>query len=248
MTRSRVVVRSSVVCLALAGAAAADPPPPTAVPACKVNKVGQPDAAFIKAHEAFLKEGADGHPIDLLLLGDSITAGWFWGHDRDVYEAHFGKYHPANFGIGGDRTEHVLWRIDHGELDHVHPKVVVLLIGTNDIGFGADQITAGVEAVLVAVHAKLPGTKVLLLAIFPRGQNPADPAVAGMREKIRTVNAALAKLDDGNRTRFLDLGGVFLSPDGTISPGIMPDSLHPNQKGYEAWADAMQPTLDQMMK
>jgi lysophospholipase L1-like esterase len=243
----RVRTWASVCCLALCGAGPASRPV-TAVAAVKVDDSGRPDAGFLKDHEAFLRDGADGHPIDLVLLGDSITAGWFWGHDRDVYDAHFAKYHPANFGIGGDRTEHVLWRIDNGELDRVRPRVLVLLVGTNNIGSPTDEITAGVTAVVDAVHAKLPKTKVLLLAIFPRGKTLADPNVVWMRDKIRAVNDSLAKLDDGAGTRFLDVGGKFLSPDGSISPDVMTDALHPSQKGYGIWADAMQPLLDEMMK
>lgn len=176
----------------------------------------------------------------MLFLGDSITAGWFWDHNKEVWDRAFGAYNPANFGVGADRTEHVLWRIDHGELDHVDPRVVVLLIGTNNIGDAAADITAGVTAVASRIHARLPHARLLLLGIFPRGTDV-------MRAKIRKVNASLAKLDDGKRTRFLDISDCFLSPDGAISPNIMPEALHINRKGYEIWAGVMAALLTAMM-
>jgi lysophospholipase L1-like esterase len=204
------------------------------------------DAEFVKAHESFLQRSTAG-PIGVLFLGDSITAGWFWDHNKEIWDRAFGRYQPANFGIGGDKTENVLWRIDHGELNRVKPRVVVLLIGTNNIDDPAADILAGVKAVAKRIHHKLPKSRLLLLGIFPRGADPAQADVAEMRAKIREVNAGLAKLDDGDRTRFLDIGGRFLSPDGKISPQIMPDALHINDKGYAIWAAAMQPLLDAMM-
>ena len=258
MHRPARLISTALTLLALCGTAAAEgptsapatrpvrpPPTPPDRPAVKLGRNGQPDAGFLKKHESFLARGKAG-PIGVLFLGDSITD--FWTRAPDVYQAHYGPMHPANFGISGDRTEHVLWRIDHGELDGIHPKVVVLMIGTNNIGDSAAHITAGVEKVVDEIHAKLPDSKLLLLAIFPRGADPATPQVVKMRAKIDKVNAALAKLDDGKRTRYLDIGPKFLEPDGAISVDVMKDGLHPTPKGYAIWADAMQPTLDQMMK
>jgi lysophospholipase L1-like esterase len=207
---------------------------------------GKPDEQFLKMHESFLARGKSSQ-IGVLFLGDSITNGWFWGNNREIWNDHFGKYNPANFGIGADLTQHVLWRIDHGELDGIHPKVVVLLIGTNNIGYADDEIVAGVEKIAAEIHEKLPDAKLLLMGIFPRGADPKIPEIARVRAKIKTVNAPLAKLDDGNKTRFLDIGDQFLSSDGSISKSIMPDALHPNYDGYKIWADAMQPLLDEMM-
>src|SRR5204862_1323904 len=141
-----------------------------------------------------------------------------------------------------------LWRIGHGELDRVRPRVGVLLIGTNNIGDAAADSVAGVQTVVDRIHDKLPGTRLLILGIFPRGANPGDPATAEMRAKISAVNAFLQKLDDGDRTRFLDIGHRFLSAEGTLSREIMPDALHLSRKGYEIWAAAMQPLLDTMMR
>ena len=220
------------------------PAGPADQPAEKMRN-GKPEPHFAQRHASFLARGKAG-PIGVLFLGDSITEGW--GNAPDVWKQHYGKLDPANFGIGGDRTEHVLWRIDHGELDDIHPKVLVLLIGTNNIGDTAAHIEKADEKIVAEIHQKLPDTKLLLLGIFPRGADPANPNVAGMREKIRTVNAGLAKLDDGGKTRYLDIGDKFLAPDGKITVDIMKDGLHPTRAGYQIWADAMQPLLDEMLK
>ncbi|HMB95827.1 MAG TPA: platelet-activating factor acetylhydrolase IB subunit [Tepidisphaeraceae bacterium] len=249
-----------IVVMALASIARSQPatmpttkpaPEPTDAAAIKLGRDGQPDKQFLKMHQSFLDRGKSG-PIGVLFIGDSITNGWFWNrnnlNNKEIWDGHFGKYDPANFGIGGDRTAHVLWRIENGELDGIHPKVVVLMIGTNNIGYSAEEITKGDEKIVQEIHEKLPDTKLLLLGIFPRGADPNKPNVADMREKIKTINAALAKLDDGNKTRYLDIGDKFLSGDGSISSDIMPDALHPNYAGYLIWANAMQPLLDEMMK
>ena len=220
--------------------------PRTVIATPRVDAAGKIDADFVKAHERLVARGAEATGV--LFIGDSITAGWFWDHNKAIWDRAFGRDQPANFGIGGDRTEHVLWRIENGELDRIRPHVVVLLIGTNNIGDPAADIAAGVAAVANHVHDKLPSSRLLLLGIFPRGANPADPAVAEMRTKIREVNAQLAKLDDGRRTRFLDIGDRFLSTDRTLAADIMPDALHLSAKGYEIWAAAMKPLLDAMMK
>ena len=152
---------------------------------------------------------------------------------------------PANFGIGGDRTQHVLWRIDNGELDGISPKVLVLMIGTNNVGDNSAQEIAKADMKIVdQIHQKLPQTKVLLLAIFPRDADATSPR----RQKIEQINKELAKLEDGKLTRFLNINDKFLTSDGVLSKEIMPDLLHPNEKGYQIWADAMQPLLDEMMK
>lgn len=218
---------------------------PADVAAPKRDKEGNIQPAFQQRHEAFLKRGKEGK-IGVLFLGDSITAGW--GGAKDTWEKYYGAYDPANFGIGGDRTQHVLWRIENGELDGISPKVLVLMLGTNNIGYPADDIIKGDKKIVEQIHQKLPNTKLLLLGIFPRGADPADPKVAAMREKIKTVNAELAKLDDGDKTRYLDIGDKFLAPDGKLPAEVMPDALHPKAKGYAIWAEAMQPLLEQMMK
>jgi lysophospholipase L1-like esterase len=210
-------------------------------------KGGKSGPRFLQMHEAFLKRAKEGN-IDLLFLGDSITEGWA-GRGKEVWEKNYAKLNAANFGIGGDQTQHVLWRIENGELDGIKPKVLVLMIGTNNTaGWSADQIAVADTKIVSEIHQKLPDTKVLLLGVFPRGNDPKEPKVAALREKIKQINLSLAKLDDGKMTRYLDIGDKFLTPDGVLTKDIMPDYLHPNAKGYQIWVDAMQPLLDEMMK
>lgn len=213
------------------------------------------DGRFRKLHESFLARGKAG-PIGVLFLGDSITAGWTKA--PHVWEHYFGKYQPANFGIGGDQTQHVIWRIENGELDGIHPKVVVLMLGTNNTGaHNAAEIVAADKKIVGMIRARIPEAKVLLLAIFPRGPRKnaqgvvtdAVEAEAKRRMEIITAaNAELAKLDDGRNVRFLDINARFLCDHGKIPSIIMPDQLHPNAAGYQLWAEAMQPLLTQMLR
>jgi lysophospholipase L1-like esterase len=203
--------------------------------------------SWMKQHESFLERAKEGN-IDLLFLGDSITRGWDSKDEkgegpREVWERHYGPRRAANFGIGGDRTQHVLWRIQNGEIDGISPKVVVLMIGTNNASSNtAEEIAEGIEAIVKTLHEKLPTTKVLLLGVFPRGQSP-NP----VREKLAAVNERIARLDDGKTVKYLDIGNRFLNEDGTISEKIMPDYLHLKREGYRIWADAMEPTLWSML-
>jgi len=206
---------------------------------------------WMSSHEAFVARAKQGH-LDLLFLGDSITAGWLWDKGGlNVWNKYYAPRHAADFGIGYDRIQNVLWRIEHGELDGIKPKVVVLLIGTNNAGNEDNgkprnttpEIVEGVTTLVKELRVRLPESKVLLLGIFPRGEK-GDP----VREQVKEVNLQLARLDDGKRVRFLDIGSRILEPDGTLSRQIMPDLLHPNERGYQIWADAMADTLAGMMK
>jgi len=219
---------------------------PADVAAPKLSPNGRMDAHFQKMHESFLLRRTQS-PIGVLFLGDSITEGWS-GRGKRVWDMYYSNLDAANFGIGGDKTQHVLWRIENGELDGISPKVVVLLIGTNNIGYPAEDILKADELIVQRIHEKLPNSKLLILGIFPRGDNPKAPSVAEMRAKIKTVNAGLATLDDGDKTCFLDIGSKFLNDDGSLPRPIMPDFLHPTAAGYQIWADAMVPLLDKMLK
>ena len=208
----------------------------------KVGRNGQPDAGFVKAHEQFVQIAKKGE-TDLLFLGDSITQGW--GGQKEVWEKAFGAYRPANFGIGGDRTQHVLWRIQNGELDGIKPKVAVLMIGTNNVSDDpAEGIARGITKIVETIREKTPQTKILLLAVFPRAEKPDAP----QRQKIQQINATIAKLEDQKNVFFLDIGDKFLQPDGTLSKEIMPDFLHLSTKGYQIWADAITPKVTELMK
>jgi lysophospholipase L1-like esterase len=225
--------------------AVALPPQPPDVAAPKVGPDGKPQDGFIKAHENFVKIAKEGK-TELLFLGDSITEGW--RGKKAIWEKAFGAYSPANFGISGDRTQHVLWRIENGELDGIKPKAAVLMIGTNNSGTDpAEGIAKGVTKIVETIRAKTPNTKILLLAVFPRGSK-SDGAFGPQQEKLKQVNAIIAKLDDGKHVFFLDIGDKFVSGPGPISAEIMPDFLHLSEKGYQIWADAISLKLTELMK
>jgi len=214
-------------------------------PAVK-GDANDPNNGFLKRHEGFLKDlkAKDGK-VGILFVGDSITDGWRGG-GKEVFQKTYGSMDPLNIGIGGDRTQHVIWRLDHGEVEGISPKVAVLMIGTNNLGGNSnDEIVAGVTKIVKELNEKLPKTKVLLLGIFPRDPKPDTQN----RTRIKAINEQLAKLDDGGKSvKYLDIGKKFLDDEGNLTKDIMPDALHPNAKGYQIWADAMQPTLDELTK
>jgi len=204
---------------------------------------------FFARHDVFLERAKSG-PIDLLFLGDSIVA--CWANSPHIWDHYFGPYQPANFGSGGDQTQHIIWRIDQGELEGLTPKVVVLLIGTNNTYYhSAEEITAGQREIIRRIHEKIPSTKILLLAIFPRGprlkDNPPLRTFEERMEIINSVNTDLAQLDNGDNIRFLNINPSFLAHDSTIPHSVMPDQLHLSAAGYQIWADAMNPLLTEMM-
>ena len=201
------------------------------------------DANWMKRHDGFVAQAKQGG-VDLLFLGDSITDGWR-GRGKAVWEKYWAPLKAANFGIGGDRTQHVLWRLDHGNLDGLKPKVAVVLIGVNNIpddNNSPRQVLEGVTAVVNKLREKLPETKVLLLGIFPFREDFCD-----QRAKALQVNQALHKLDDGQWIRFLDIGYRFIQPDGRISKDMMRDFLHLSPTGYRLWAEAIEPELAVML-
>ena len=180
---------------------------------------------------------------DLLFIGDSITQGWE-GAGKKVWKKHYGKRNAVNLGISGDRTQHVLWRLDHGNIDGIAPKAAVLMIGTNNSGSNtSEEITEGVKGVVDKLRKKLPKTKLLVLAIFPRGINDKDK----QRQVNRKSNQFIAKLADDKMVHYLDIGQRFLETDGTLSREIMPDLLHLSPKGYSIWAEAIEPTVAKLL-
>jgi lysophospholipase L1-like esterase len=177
----------------------------------------------------------------ILFTGDSITDGW---RNQAAWKKYFDPMKAANFGIGGDRTEHVLWRLQNGELDGYTPKVVVLMIGTNNTGSNtADEIAEGIKAIIKTIHDKSKDTKVLLLAVFPRGEKPGTP----VRDKIAAINKTISALDDGGKmVLYMDIGSKFTEPDGTLTKAIMPDFLHLSPRGYEIWGEAIVDTVQKL--
>ena len=202
------------------------------------------DAAWVARHEQFVAQARKGG-VNLLFMGDSITDNWR-NRGSNVWNKYYAPRHAANFGIGGDRTEHVLWRLEHGELDGIHPKVIVLMIGTNNTGpkgNSAPEIIQAVQAIVAELRARLPRSKILLLAIFPRS-TMQDPR----RAQVALINTVIAKLDDGKMVRYLDIDPNFIEADGTLPRSIMSDLLHPTAEGYQIWAAAMEPTLKRLLK
>ena len=180
---------------------------------------------------------------DLIFVGDSITEG-FEDEGREVWADRYAKRRAANLGISGDRTEHVLWRLENGNLDGLQPKLAVVMIGTNNFGHGtheAPQVLEGIQAVIASLRAKRPDMAILLLGIFPRGER-----FNAMRGDILQVNQALARLED-EQVHFLDIGAAFVEDDGSISKTVMPDALHLSPEGYRRWADAIEPSIRQLL-
>jgi len=181
--------------------------------------------------------------VDLVLIGDSITQGWE-GAGKDVWAKHYGPRNAVNLGIGGDRTEHVLWRLDDGNLTGANPKLAVLMIGTNNSGSNtSEEIAAGVEGIVKKLREQRPEMKVLVLGIFPRGATLEDPK----RKVNEKANEIISKLDDGKMVFYLDIGPKFLQEDGTLTKEIMPDLLHLSPQGYQIWADAIEPQVAELL-
>lgn len=189
---------------------------------------------WVKRHES-INERARKGDVDLLFIGDSITQGW---NDNAVWKKYYGERKAMNAGIGGDRTQHVLWRLDNGNIDGIKPKLAVLMIGTNNSNKDdntAEEIADGIKAIVAKLRAKLPETKVLVLAIFPRKEKP-DP----QRDKNAKASELASKVADDKMVFYQDIGKAFLQEDGTISKEIMPDFLHLSLSGYEIWAKSIE--------
>jgi lysophospholipase L1-like esterase len=204
---------------------------------------------WIPRHEAKLasisEAAAAKRPIDLVFIGDSITEHW----ERDgkaVWARHYAKYNALDLGFGGDHTENVLWRLQHGEIDGFRPKVAVVMIGTNNTGDRQEDprtTAAGIRRILDEIRARQPETRILLLAVFPRDQQPTS----ALRRLNDRVNAIISGDADGRHIFFLDIGAALTNADGTLSRDVMPDLLHPDDKGYDIWATQMEPTLLQLL-
>lgn len=205
-------------------------------------RTGDAAAVFKMSHERLLQRTKQG-AIDLLFLGDSITQ--FWDRYPDNWKNHFGDYKAANYGLAGDRVENLLWRIENGELDGLTPKVIVLMIGTNNTGINpADQIAVGIGHAVTTLRTKCPNSKILLMSILPRSREGEE----AKSDAIRAVNNSIAKLDDGTNIRFVDLASKFANPEGRVGRDLMVDGLHPTGKGYDLWGEALETLLEEMMK
>lgn len=235
---------SVLAALALACAGCATPASMRPVPSAedRAAAAGWGSGTWRDQHEAILRIGRDGtsSPPDLIFLGDSITQSW-GGPGRAVHaaapavwEQHYGARRAANFGISGDRTQHLLWRLRNGALDGLQPGAIVILIGTNNVGSDTPAaIARGIEAVYAETRRRAPDASILLIAPLPRGFSPADPD----RRQVAAIRAEL-------RASHLDLTACFTTPTGDLRPELFAgDGLHLSAAGYAAWAAAIEPWI-----
>ena len=201
---------------------------------------------WMERHEQKLIEIKNRKQIDLVFIGDSITHE-FEKQGKTIWQKYYADRNALNLGFSGDRTEHVLWRIQNGELDGFTPKLCVIMIGTNNTGYRNEEpkhTAAGIKAIINQINNNLVNTQILLLAIFPRDRNPDSE----LRMINVQVNRLLKKLvKDMKNVHYMDINHYFLDEHGMLSRFIMPDLLHPNKIGYEIWAEAIESTIQKLL-
>ncbi len=205
------------------------------------------DANSIAAHARLLEKAQRGH-IDIYFEGDSIVRRWGATDYPELlanWTQNFSAWNASNFGWGADRIQNILWRLENGELDGVHPKVIVLLAGTNNVGSGdgkVEDIARGIQAILRLMREKAPEATIILTAIFPRNDNMAFMPL------ITQINTRLATLADGSHVRFLNVNDKLADAEGRLIEGMMtPDKLHPAIPAYQIWADALKPIFTELL-
>lgn len=183
-----------------------------------------------------------GKHAEIVFDGDSIMNRWETT-GKAIWNQRYAGI-AADFGIEGDHVENVLWRVEKGQLDGIDPKVVVLMIGTNNSGQNsAEEIAGGIKLLVADYEKRCPHAHIILMGILPRGEKSTD----GGRRKVAGVNSLIKSLDDGHRITFIDISAQMIEPDGTISREMMPDFVHPTAKGYQIWADAIQATINKFV-
>jgi lysophospholipase L1-like esterase len=197
-----------------------------------------PDVGWYQRFQTNLDKLKNG-PYDLIFEGDSITDNW-QGPGADEWKKRYGSIKAADLAIGGDTSQFLIWRVQHGSMEGQNPKLIVLLIGTNN-GGNPDELAAGIKLLVHEYETRCPDAHILLQGVFPRDHD----ANTGTRNWVKQINANLAKFVSDPRITYIDFGDRFLQPDGTLSADIMPDFLHPSPAGYVIWADAIQPIIDQ---
>lgn len=198
--------------------------------------------SWMARHEAMNARVAKGN-VDLVFIGDSITQGWE-GNGKEVWKKYYGDRNAVNLGIGGDRTQHVIWRLDNGNLEGISPDLAVIMIGTNNSRSNKpEEIADGIERIVEQLKTKTPETEILLLGIFPRGATPEDP----LRQVNEKTNQIISEFADGQQVHYLDIGQEFLAEDGSLSKEIMPDLLHLSPQGYEIWAKSIEPKVKELL-
>ena len=236
-----------VCCGGLTCLYAQDPiPNPASMPSENPDPDRTSEYNWKERHEQVKARIAKGD-VNLIFIGDSITH-YFGGEPTakivragEVWKKYYGQRNAVNMGFGWDHTQHVLWRLENGEIDGIAPKVTVLMIGVNNIlrSYTPEQTAEGIRAILDIIEKKLPQTKILLIGVLPFGNPPSH--------KVKATNAIIAKFQDGQRIQFIDVGERFLKPDGSIDNELMPGALHPNDKGYQAFAESIEPKLAEML-
>jgi beta-glucosidase len=214
-----------------------------------VTPVDRPDQKdwWMPRHNAIVDRVKQGN-VDIIMIGDSITHGWD-GAGKTVWDKYYANRNAVNMGFGGDQTQHVIWRLQNGEIDNINPKLAVVMIGTNNSGgdYTPEQVADGVKAIVCELKTKLPNTKILLLAIFPRATiglpNDKDGPYNPQWERNDKATKLFAKVADNKTIFYLDINKKFLNKKGELPRDVMPDLLHPNEKGYEIWAKAMEPMI-----
>jgi hypothetical protein len=211
------------------------------------------DANSMLAHQQLLAKRAQG-TIDVYFEGNSIARRWGATDYPDFlanWRANFHGWNAADFGWGGDRIEHMLWRVENGELDGVNPKVIVILAGTNNVGreVGGEEkiadITRGLRALVDLCRQKAPNATIVITGIFPRNDNPAS--APQLNREIARINENLARLADGKTIRYVGISKKLIDGNGRLLDGMMMDGLHPTVKGYQIWADALKPILTEVL-
>jgi lysophospholipase L1-like esterase len=207
------------------------------------------------AHQQLLEKKTKGK-IDVYFLGDSITRRWGTTDARyqallENWRKNFFGWNAANFGWGADHTQHVLWRLENGELDGVQPKIIVLMAGTNNVGnespIGKDDpriedTTRGIRAIVDLCRQKAPNATIVLTGITPRNDNIAVMPI------IDGINANLARLADGHKIRFVNINPQLADQNGKLFEGMTdPDQLHLSVKAYQIWADALKPIFTELL-
>lgn len=246
--RTHSLIWICVAGLGVALAAQASGPAPAAD-----QPVARADRNSMAAHAQLLEKARQGR-IDVYFEGDSIVRRWGatdYPQLLQNWRQNFFGWNAADFGWGGDTTQNILWRLQNGELDGINPKVIVLLAGTNNVGNGiasgqqdakAADVSKGIEAIVKTMQAKAPDATIIVTALFPRNDSPTAMPTIGR------VNQNLSRLADAKRVRFLDINAKLADRDGKLFEGMMAaDRLHPTEKGYQVWADALKPILTQLL-
>ncbi len=203
-----------------------------------------PKENWVDRHEAKKARMAEGN-VDLIFIGDSITHGWDFEIGKKAWDKYYAHRNAVSLGYRSDRTQHVIWRLENGEIDGISPKVAVVMIGTNNTNINTvSETVQGITKVCETLRTKLPDTKILLLGIFPRGKYKGD----ARRYKNVRVNSEISSIADGTNIVYLDISREFLTKKGNLVKSVMSDYLHPTSKGYEIWARAMEPQLKILME